>query len=152
MSWWAEQCAAGTNILWTSLTSHKVKTTSNTETSDTELLLTLANTVILGTGSCRNHDYILLSQDSQSCHPVCPQSKLLLVLASRVILSYESCRIQDHILLSHIFESHESPFIMPSWLPDLYFPPPHNRPWRTIQLWDVEAPTFSRQLAHRWWG
>jgi hypothetical protein len=25
-----------------------------------------------------------------------------------------------------------------------------NRPWRPIRLWDVEAPTFSRQLAHRW--
>jgi hypothetical protein len=28
-----------------------------------------------------------------------------------------------------------------------------NRPWRPIRLWDVEAPTFSRQSAHRWrWG
>jgi hypothetical protein len=28
-----------------------------------------------------------------------------------------------------------------------------NRPWRLIWLWDVEAPTFSRQSAHRWrWG
>jgi hypothetical protein len=27
------------------------------------------------------------------------------------------------------------------------------RPWRTIGLWDVEAPTFSRQSAHRFrWG
>jgi hypothetical protein len=26
-----------------------------------------------------------------------------------------------------------------------------NRPWRTIWLWDVEAPTFSRHPAHRWW-
>jgi hypothetical protein len=25
-----------------------------------------------------------------------------------------------------------------------------NRPWRPIGLWDVEAPTFSRQSAHRW--
>jgi hypothetical protein len=23
-------------------------------------------------------------------------------------------------------------------------------PWRSVQLWDVEAPTFSRQSAHRW--
>jgi hypothetical protein len=30
---------------------------------------------------------------------------------------------------------------------------PCNRPWRPIGLWGVEAPTFSRQLAHRWrWG
>jgi hypothetical protein len=30
---------------------------------------------------------------------------------------------------------------------------PCNRPWRPIRLWDVEAPTFSRQSAHRWrWG
>jgi hypothetical protein len=30
---------------------------------------------------------------------------------------------------------------------------PCNRPWRPIGLWDVEAPTFCRQLAHRWqWG
>jgi hypothetical protein len=30
---------------------------------------------------------------------------------------------------------------------------PCNRRWRPIGLWDVEAPTFSRQLAHRWrWG
>jgi hypothetical protein len=30
---------------------------------------------------------------------------------------------------------------------------PCNRPWRPISLWDVEAPTFSRQSAHRWrWG
>jgi hypothetical protein len=28
---------------------------------------------------------------------------------------------------------------------------PCNRPWRPIGLWDVEAPTFSRQSAHRWW-
>jgi hypothetical protein len=28
-----------------------------------------------------------------------------------------------------------------------------NRSWRPIGLWDVEAPTFSRQSAHRWrWG
>jgi hypothetical protein len=28
-----------------------------------------------------------------------------------------------------------------------------TRPWRPIGLWDVEAPTFSRQSAHRWrWG
>jgi hypothetical protein len=28
-----------------------------------------------------------------------------------------------------------------------------NRPWRPMWLWDVEAPTFARQLAHRWrWG
>jgi hypothetical protein len=30
---------------------------------------------------------------------------------------------------------------------------PCSRPWRPIGLWDVEAPTFSRQSAHRWqWG
>jgi hypothetical protein len=30
---------------------------------------------------------------------------------------------------------------------------PCNRPWRSIGLWDVEAPTFSRQSDHRWrWG
>jgi hypothetical protein len=30
---------------------------------------------------------------------------------------------------------------------------PCNRPWRPIGLWDVEAPTFSIQSAHRWrWG
>jgi hypothetical protein len=30
---------------------------------------------------------------------------------------------------------------------------PCNRPGRPIGLWDVEAPTFSRQSAHRWrWG
>jgi hypothetical protein len=30
---------------------------------------------------------------------------------------------------------------------------PVNRPWRPIGLWDVEAPTFSGQSAHRWrWG
>jgi hypothetical protein len=28
-----------------------------------------------------------------------------------------------------------------------------NRPWRPIGFWDVEAPTFSRHLVHRWrWG
>jgi hypothetical protein len=25
-----------------------------------------------------------------------------------------------------------------------------NRPWRSVGLWKVEAPTFSRQSAHRW--
>jgi hypothetical protein len=25
-----------------------------------------------------------------------------------------------------------------------------NRPWRPIESWDVEAPTFSKQSAHRW--
>jgi hypothetical protein len=30
---------------------------------------------------------------------------------------------------------------------------PCNRPWRPIGLWDVEAPTFSKQSALRWrWG
>jgi hypothetical protein len=30
---------------------------------------------------------------------------------------------------------------------------PCNRSWRPIGLWDVEAPIFSRQSAHRWlWG
>jgi hypothetical protein len=29
---------------------------------------------------------------------------------------------------------------------------PSNRPWSPIGSWDIEAPTFSRQLAHRWWG
>jgi hypothetical protein len=30
---------------------------------------------------------------------------------------------------------------------------PCKRPWRPIGMWDVEAPTFSRQSAHRWlWG
>jgi hypothetical protein len=30
---------------------------------------------------------------------------------------------------------------------------PYNRLWRPIALWDVEAPIFSRQSAHRWrWG
>jgi hypothetical protein len=30
---------------------------------------------------------------------------------------------------------------------------PRNRPWRPTGLWDVEAPTFSRQSVHRWrWG
>jgi hypothetical protein len=30
---------------------------------------------------------------------------------------------------------------------------PCNRPWRPIELWDAEAPTFSRQSAHRRrWG
>jgi hypothetical protein len=28
---------------------------------------------------------------------------------------------------------------------------PCNRPWRPIGLWDVEAPTYSTQSAHRWW-
>jgi hypothetical protein len=28
---------------------------------------------------------------------------------------------------------------------------PSYRPWRPIGLWDVEAPTFSSQSAHRWW-
>jgi hypothetical protein len=27
---------------------------------------------------------------------------------------------------------------------------PCNRPWRSIELWDVEAPTLSRKSAHRW--
>jgi hypothetical protein len=30
---------------------------------------------------------------------------------------------------------------------------PCNRPWRHIGLWDIEALTFPRQLAHKWrWG
>jgi hypothetical protein len=30
---------------------------------------------------------------------------------------------------------------------------PRNRPWRPLELWDVEYPTLSRQSAHRWrWG
>jgi hypothetical protein len=30
---------------------------------------------------------------------------------------------------------------------------PCNRPWRPIELWDVEVFTFSRQSAHKWrWG
>jgi hypothetical protein len=31
--------------------------------------------------------------------------------------------------------------------------PSDNSPWKPIGLWDVEAPTFCRQSAHRWlWG
>jgi hypothetical protein len=26
-----------------------------------------------------------------------------------------------------------------------------SRPWRPTELWDVEAPTLSRQSGHRWW-
>jgi hypothetical protein len=30
---------------------------------------------------------------------------------------------------------------------------PYSRSWRPTGLWDIEAPTFSRQSAHRWrWG
>jgi hypothetical protein len=28
---------------------------------------------------------------------------------------------------------------------------PCNRPWRPIGLWEIEAPTFYTQSAHRWW-
>jgi hypothetical protein len=28
---------------------------------------------------------------------------------------------------------------------------PCNRPWRPIGLWDIEASTFFRQSAYRWW-
>jgi hypothetical protein len=28
---------------------------------------------------------------------------------------------------------------------------PCNRAWRSIELWDVEDTTFSRQSSHRWW-
>jgi hypothetical protein len=39
----------------------------------------------------------------------------------------------------------------PAWtLQYLYISYPCNRPWRPVGLWDVEAPTFSRQSAHRW--
>jgi hypothetical protein len=35
----------------------------------------------------------------------------------------------------------------------LYLFYPCNRPWRPIGLWEVDAPTYSRQSAHRWrWG
>jgi hypothetical protein len=35
----------------------------------------------------------------------------------------------------------------------LYESYPSNRLWRPIRLWDIEDPTFSRQLAHVWqWG
>jgi hypothetical protein len=43
-----------------------------------------------------------------------------------------------------------------AWKTDLFYVElcvasyPFNRPWRLIVLWDVEAPTFSRQSAHRW--
>jgi hypothetical protein len=26
-----------------------------------------------------------------------------------------------------------------------------KRAWRPVGFWDVEAPIFSRQSAHRWW-
>jgi hypothetical protein len=28
---------------------------------------------------------------------------------------------------------------------------PCNSLWKPTRFWDVEAPTFSRQSAHRWW-
>jgi hypothetical protein len=28
---------------------------------------------------------------------------------------------------------------------------PYNRPWRPIGLWEVDASTFCRQSAYRWW-
>jgi hypothetical protein len=43
-------------------------------------------------------------------------------------------------------------FVHVSWhlSPSQWLKLPCNRPWRLIRLWDVEAPTFSRQSAHRW--
>jgi hypothetical protein len=41
----------------------------------------------------------------------------------------------------------------PYWTPKVKVKLPCKRPWRLIGLWEVEAPTFSRQSAHRWrWG
>jgi hypothetical protein len=46
--------------------SYKVKKPSVTEAGSTELLLTLAKTVIPGVGSSRTRDHILLSHESKS--------------------------------------------------------------------------------------
>jgi hypothetical protein len=49
---------------------------------------------------------------------------------------------------------HHSSVILPSdatWPQYLKGKAILNRPWRPIGLSDVEAPTFSRQSAHRWW-
>jgi hypothetical protein len=65
---------------------------------------------------------------------------------------------EDGILHSHRREnlkSYNSRFLFMCILFDVFsfheFRYPCNRPWRPIGLWDVEAPTFSKQSAHRWW-
>jgi hypothetical protein len=47
------------------------------------------------------------------------------------------------IICSHIGSSHY-------WLVGKKVKYPCSRTWRPIELWDVEAPTFYRQSAHRW--
>jgi hypothetical protein len=49
--------------------------------------------------------------------------------------------IQNNLLTLFLFETNASSCRNSPW----------NRPWRLIGLWDLEAATFSKQSAHRWW-
>jgi hypothetical protein len=47
--------------------------------------------------------------------------------------------LYSRTLQNHHYENHKS------------YKNPRNRPWRPIGLWNIEASTFSKHSAHRWW-
>jgi hypothetical protein len=53
-------------------------------------------------------------------------------------------------------ETSRLPYFLDSWPTDageVRLSYPCNRPWSSIELWDVESPTFSTKSAHCWqWG
>jgi hypothetical protein len=52
------------------------------------------------------------------------------------------------VKLSRRETTYSLPLVLRSGMVAIYC----NRPWRPIELWDVEAPTFSRQSGQRWQG
>jgi hypothetical protein len=56
--------------------------------------------------------------------------------------SRRKCSNGRHVVISHVAQKVKGKKKRQSY--------PCNRTWRPICLWEIEAPTFSRQLDHRW--
>jgi hypothetical protein len=75
-----------------------------------------------------------------------------LALNVRNLCEFENCTpINLHFYVSYVIRSFSRalrPHLLPYRMSHKHI---GNRPWRPIGLWDIKAPTFSRQSAHRWW-
>jgi hypothetical protein len=88
----------------------------------------------------------LLPSNDRGMHNRVQPKKLLLALTSFVILGFKSHGTHDDLLLSHVCGSLQTTALAVKGNVNLS---PY-RPWRPLGLWEVEARTFSRHLAHRW--
>jgi hypothetical protein len=112
--------------------------------------------------SCTHfNNTLLFLEQTSSCHAVCPLprfniytrwpvfTKLRINLTPiettrTIILKFSSIR-NDNIMTSEFVKQVRTPaqsnFVL-KWC--------MTTPWRPVGLWDVEAPVFSGQSAHRW--